>query len=147
MARPRTFQIVIPSLNQGQFIGEAIASILAQSGDVELELIVMDGGSSDDTLAQVETALAVKHAAVTTVVSEPDDGQSHAINKGMGRGSGEIVSWLNSDDRLLPGTLAKVERFLRAAGEDVAAVYGDVQYIDASGRPFLVQHEQEFCHY
>lgn len=140
-----TFQIVIPSLNQGAFIGEAVRSVLEQSRDVPLELVVVDGCSTDDTPAQVEAALRADHRARVTLVSERDRGQSEAINKGMALGSGEVVGWLNADDRLLRGTLARVARVWAAAPPGLAAVYGDVRLVDPAGVPFGELREQDFC--
>lgn len=92
--------IVTPSYNQGQFIEETIRSILLQ-GYPNLEYIVIDGGSTDETLDVIEQyAPWIDHW-----VSEPDEGQSHAINKGLTRSSGEIWNWINSDDLLEPGAL------------------------------------------
>jgi glycosyltransferase involved in cell wall biosynthesis len=129
-----TVQVVIPSFNQGPFIGEAIRSVLDQSADVDVELVVVDACSDDDTEQEIERALATPHRAQVTVIREPDDGQSDAINKGVDRGTGEIVSWLNADDSLFPGALASVEQFFVSAGGDVAAVYGDLAYVDVAGR-------------
>lgn len=92
--------IVTPSFNQGVFIEETIRSVLLQ-GYPNLEYIVIDGGSTDETLAVLE-----KYSPwITYWVSEKDRGQSHAINKGLVRASGEWFNWLNSDDCLAPGAL------------------------------------------
>jgi glycosyltransferase involved in cell wall biosynthesis len=137
------FQIVVPSLNQGAFVGEALRSLLVQAEDVDLEIMVVDGVSSDDSLARIAEALE-ESSVPHVVVSEPDSGQSNAINKGMALGHGEIVGWLNSDDRLLPGALAKVDPLFRASGEDLVAVYGDVIYIDERGTQLYAWREQRF---
>lgn len=92
MTKPR-FSIIIPTLNRAEFLEKAICSVLDQ-GYPEKELIVIDGGSSDrttDMLRKYEPHLAYW-------VSEPDRGQTHAINKGLGKAKGDIVHWLNSDD-------------------------------------------------
>lgn len=94
--------VVMPSYNQGRFIREAIDSVLEQEG-VNVELIVMDGGSDDETVEILRSYGDRLHFS-----SGPDDGQSWAINEGMRRTSGEIVCWLNSDDRFLPGALRSV---------------------------------------
>jgi len=94
--------LVTPSLNQGQFIEETIQSVLSQNYP-NLEYIVMDGGSTDNTLA------VLKHYSNQLKwVSEKDTGQTNAINKGLRMASGEILAYLNADDLLLPGTLTKV---------------------------------------
>jgi glycosyltransferase involved in cell wall biosynthesis len=97
--------IVTPSYNQGQFIEETIRSVLLQ-GYPNLEYIIIDGGSSDESveiIRKYEPWLAYW-------VSEKDRGQSHAINKGLRRSSGEVFNWLNSDDLLAPGALAETGR-------------------------------------
>jgi len=95
--------IVTPSYNQGEFIEETIRSVLLQ-GYPNLEYIIMDGGSTDETVNIIKKY----ETWIDYWVSEPDGGQTHAINKGFQRASGEIVAWLNSDDYYLPETLKKV---------------------------------------
>jgi glycosyltransferase involved in cell wall biosynthesis len=94
--------IVIPSFNQGRYLEEALRSVLLQ-GYPDLELIVMDGGSSDDTLAVLR-----RYARwIAQWISAPDGGQSSAINAGFRHASGEICAWIGCDDRLLPGALIR----------------------------------------
>lgn len=95
--------IVTPSLNQAPFLEKTLRSVLFQ-GYPNLEYIVIDGGSKDgsiDIIEKYERWLAYW-------VNEPDRGQSHAINKGFTKATGDIVAWLNSDDFYLPGTLKTV---------------------------------------
>jgi glycosyltransferase involved in cell wall biosynthesis len=125
-----TFQVVIPSWNQARFVGAAVRSVLDQSADVDLELVIVDACSSDGTEAEVASALGTPHTARILVIREPDEGQSDAINKGMDRGTGEILGWLNADDVLLPGALASVGRFFAEAAPDIGAVYGDIHFLD-----------------
>jgi len=94
--------IITPSLNQGDFIEQTILSVLSQDYP-NLEYLVMDGGSSDTTLGILK-----KYAAKVTWISEADQGQTDAINKGLRRATGAIVGYLNADDLLLPGTLKKI---------------------------------------
>jgi len=120
--------IVSPSLNQGQFIEETIRSVLLQ-GYPNLEYIIVDGGSIDDSvdvILKYEPWLAYW-------TSEPDDGQSDAINKGFGRATGEIVAWLNSDDVYLPGALcARAQVFGRHPETDLT--YGAYVLVDESSQ-------------
>ena len=95
--------IVTPTYNQGAYIEETLLSVIHQHYP-NLEHIVMDGGSTDATLAVLERY----RDRLTHYRSEPDNGQSHAINKGMALATGDILTWLNSDDMLAPGALAAV---------------------------------------
>ena len=97
--------IITPSFNQGQFIEETIRSVVLQ-GYSNLEYIIIDGGSTDktiDIIRKYESQLAYW-------ISEPDQGQAHAINKGLRRCTGDVVGWINSDDLLLPGSLFTIAR-------------------------------------
>ena len=84
--------IVTPSYNQGMYIRETIESVLSQSGDFELEYIIIDGGSTDNTLEILKS-----YDDRFIWISEPDKGQTDAINKGLARASGDILAFLNSD--------------------------------------------------
>ena len=92
--------IVTPSYNQGQFLEETIRSVLLQ-GYPNLEYIVIDGGSTDNSLEIIREY----EPWLSYWVSEPDRGQSHAINKGLGHVHGQLFNWINSDDLLAPGAL------------------------------------------
>ncbi len=95
--------IVTPSFNQGRFLDETIRSVLTQEYD-KLEYIVIDGGSSDDSPA----ILRRYGNRLAYWCSEPDGGQYDAINKGFALTSGEVMGWLNSDDKHTPWTLSVV---------------------------------------
>ncbi len=120
--------VVTPSYNQGQFIEATIRSVLLQSYP-NLEYIIMDGGSQDGTVDIIRRY----ESWLTQWVSEPDRGQSHAINKGLNQGTGQIFTWLNSDDMLLPGALWRVAEAYRAA-PDAAAWVGSCHLIRPDGR-------------
>ena len=92
--------VIVPSYNQGRFVRQTLDSILEQ-GYPNLELIVMDGGSDDETVDILEEY----SPHLSHWVSEPDRGQSHAINKGFAVATGSLVGWLNSDDLYLPKSL------------------------------------------
>ncbi|MEQ1898876.1 MAG: glycosyltransferase family 2 protein [Vicinamibacterales bacterium] len=112
--------IVSPSFNQGAFIEAAIRSILLQ-GYPRLELIVIDGGSTDGSVEIIR-----KYEPWLTVWrSEPDEGPAHALNKGFALATGEIVGFLNTDDFYLPWSLTRMAReFRRYPTADVISGHG-----------------------
>jgi len=120
--------IITPTLNQIGFIGETIQSVLSQVVDVSFEYIVIDGGSTDGT----QTMLA-SHGDLIRWISEPDSGQSDAINKGVAMARGEIIGWLNSDDLYLPGTLQKVADTFREHPR-YSWMYGNSRMINEQGK-------------
>src|ERR1700755_3416890 len=91
--------IVTPSYNQGHFIRATIESVLSQNYS-NVEYIIMDGGSTDQTASVVKD-----YASRLKFISEKDRGQSHAINKGFQMARGNVLAWLNSDDLYLPGSI------------------------------------------
>jgi glycosyltransferase involved in cell wall biosynthesis len=92
--------IVMPSYNQGQFIKRSNLSVINQNYP-NTELIIIDGGSDDDTV----DILKKYDEYIAFWVSETDRAQSHAINKGIDRSTGELITWLNADDLFLPNAL------------------------------------------
>jgi glycosyltransferase involved in cell wall biosynthesis len=120
--------VVTPSYNQVAYLEETLRSVLLQ-GYPNLEYIVMDGGSDDGSAALIERyAPWLSHWQ-----SQPDAGQSAAIADGFALTSGEVLAWLNSDDRYRPGALARVGRHF-ARHRRVAFVCGDVNHVEQSGR-------------
>ncbi len=120
--------VVTPSYNQAAFLEETIRSVLLQ-GYPNLEYIVIDGASADGSKAIIE-----RYAPwLSYWVSEPDRGQSHAINKGFVRSTGAIMAWLNSDDTYEPGALKAVAgKFSSEVRPDV--VYGNANIVDEKSR-------------
>jgi len=125
---PVDFSIIVPSYNQGRYIKATIDSILSQEG-ASLEVIVFDGGSNDETIEALHTFDADKRV---TWVSEPDLGQTHAINKGLRRAQGRILAYLNSDDVYLPDALKTVRQAFENR-PDAMFIYGDAYHISETG--------------
>ncbi|MBC8184622.1 glycosyltransferase [candidate division KSB1 bacterium] len=119
--------IVTPSYNQGQFIEETIRSVLLQ-GYPNLEYIIIDGGSTDNSVELIKKY----EPWLTYWTSEKDRGQSHAINKGFQRVTGEIFAWLNSDDFFLPGALQRVAAEFHAQN-GLAMMAGECINVDIAG--------------
>jgi len=144
-ADPPRISLVTPSYNSAEFIGATIASVLDQNYP-NLEYFCQDGASSDGTADIIRS-----HApALTGWASEPDGGQTQAINRGFARASGDILGWLNSDDLLLPGSLAFVARMF-AENPDIDVVYGHRIIIDEDdreiGRWIVPPHSDEAIKY
>ena len=120
--------IVTPSFNQGDYLERTIRSVLLQ-GYPSLEYIIIDGGSTDESLDIIRKY----EPWIDFWLSETDRGQSHAINKGMEKATGDLLSWLNSDDWFLPGALFKMAR---AYLEDpsVGVVYGQGHIVNKEGK-------------
>jgi glycosyltransferase involved in cell wall biosynthesis len=123
---PLSFSIVTPSFNQGRFLERTIQSVLSQDYP-KLQYIVQDGGSSDGT-SQI---LARYGDRLAHCESRHDAGQAHAINLGFQHAHGDVLSYLNSDDLLLPGTLSYVAEYL-AGHPEADVVYGHRILIDES---------------
>lgn len=128
-ARPLV-SIVMPSYQQVDFLEEAVRSVLTQEG-IDVELLVMDPGSTDGS-RELLLRLREEFGERLTASFRPDDGQSDAVNRGMAQARGRVLGWLNSDDRLRPGALARVARWLDVS--EPRWVYGQAGIIDAQGR-------------
>ena len=116
-----SISIITPSYNQGHFIEETIRSVLLQ-GYPNLEYIIIDGGSTDETLPIIKKY----EPWISFWVSEPDRGQSHAINKGFARSRGSILAWINSDDYYYEGAFEAVAKFLQHRTSIIAVGFGDL---------------------
>ena len=139
--------IITPSFNQAQYIEATISSVLTQDYP-NIEYIIVDGGSTDGTVEIIkkhtlesrsllldfrQQAVGLQSHAITSWVSEQDQGQTDAINKGFARAQGHILAWLNSDDTYEPGAISAAVRYLQAHPE-VGMVYGDCNFINETGR-------------
>jgi len=133
--------IVTPSYNQAEFLAQTIESVINQEGDFHIDYIVVDGGSTDGSVAIIRHYESLlqhggwprKCRGITFHwLSEKDEGQTDALMKGFRLAHGEILAWLNSDDTYLPGALQVAADFFQSH-PDTALMYGDAVYCDASG--------------
>jgi glycosyltransferase involved in cell wall biosynthesis len=145
MSRRLSISVVTPSFNQGTFIEEALLSVRRQ-GYSDLEHLVIDGGSSDDTINILRHYSDEEEWKPLRWTSEPDRGQGHALNKGFAQANGDVVGWLNSDDRYRPDCFPYVARVLQQNPE-VDVVYGDYTWIDEHGHTTRIRREIEFSHF
>lgn len=120
--------IVTPSYNHRLFIKETIESVFNQTYP-NVEYIIIDGASQDGTVDIIRNY----EDRVAYWVSEPDQGQTDAINKGLSMAKGEIIAWLNSDDTLFPLAVEEAVAYLSEHSE-VGLVYGNAHYIDKDSR-------------
>src|SRR5215211_7462751 len=118
--------IITPSFNQGRFIEQTIRSVLDQGYD-NLEYLIVDGGSTDETLE----VLRRYEDRLAWWVSEPDEGQTDALNKGLRRATGDYVAYINSDDYYLPGAFAQAIEQLERSNARWAA--GRARYVGPDG--------------
>jgi glycosyltransferase involved in cell wall biosynthesis len=124
------FTIITPNKNGGRFLEETIRSVISQrESGVDLEYIVIDGGSIDDSPKIIKNY----EQDISQIISEPDRGPVSAINRGLRLASGDIVAWLNADDRYHPGALKRVAEVL-TEHPDRALCFGACRIIDAGGR-------------
>ena len=131
MTRPLLISVVTPSFNQVAFVEETLRSVIEQDYPHK-EYLVIDGASADGSVDVIR-----RYAGrLAYWVSEPDRGQSHAINKGFALAHGEVLGWLNSDDTYLPGALATVARCF-VEHPDVDFLYGDYLYTSPEGKTLL----------
>lgn len=121
--------IVTPSLNQARFIGDIICSVLGQTYPY-VEHVIVDGGSTDGTLDILR-----EYDERIRWLSEPDNGQGDAVNKGFALARGEIIAWINADDFFFSPHVFEhiVEQFKQH--QEIDMIYGGIAYVDVSGRP------------
>jgi glycosyltransferase involved in cell wall biosynthesis len=134
--------IVTPSYNQGEFLAETIESVISQEGDFLIDFIIVDGGSSDnslDIIKHYDELLQIGEWPVKCLgieyhwMSEKDKGQTDALMKGFRIAKGDVYAWLNSDDTYLPGALQTAAGFFRN-NPKVGLMYGNAHYCDRTGR-------------
>ncbi len=130
MSKIPLVSIVTPSFNQAQYLEKTIQSVLNQDYP-NLEYIVIDGGSTDGSVEIIKKY----ENQITHWVSEPDQGQTDAINKGFEVATGEILAWLNSDDLYYPNAIKDAVDYL-VDKPLVSMVYGDCDFIDGFGQVF-----------
>lgn len=130
------FSIITPSLNQGRFIRDCIESVSSQAG-VELEHIIIDAGSKDETISVLQKFPHLKWT------SQPDKGMSDGINQGFLKATGDWLMWLNADDYLLPGALEKVAAFAENH-RHAEVIYGDCVFVKESKKVIRRKREHDF---
>ncbi len=121
--------VITPSYNQADFLEDTIKSVLAQDYPA-IEYLIIDGGSTDGSVDIIHKY----KSELVWWISEPDEGQASAINKGMVKAQGEIVAWLNSDDLYLPGAVSRVVAEFQSHPQ-LGLVFGNAVTIDADGCP------------
>ena len=151
------FSIVTANYNYGRFLKKALESVFSQTeavGAPTIEHIVIDGGSTDDSVPILKEWAAFAAAAPAakagrysfSFISEPDKGQTDAINKGLRRATGDVVAWLNADEWYLPGKLARVADVF-ARHPKVDFIYGEPLYVDANGKPIRIKRDHPFSRF
>jgi glycosyltransferase involved in cell wall biosynthesis len=124
------FSIITPNYNGGKFLEQTLRSVISQADDgIELEYIIVDGGSTDNSHEIIE-----KYSQqLARIIIESDSGPANAINKGLAAANGEVLAWLNADDFYYPGALERVRQALQCRPE-AALCFGGCPIIDAQGQ-------------
>lgn len=127
--------IVTPSFNSADYIEDTIKSVLNQSYK-NIEFIIYDGGSTDGTVDIIK-----KYSdKIAFWVSEPDKGQTDAINKGFAKASGDLIGWLCADDLFYPDTVASIVGYINDNNlntDDIGVIFGNTTYFDGEKDTFL----------
>ncbi len=120
--------VITPSFNQVHFLEETIQSVLGQDYP-QIEYIIVDGGSTDGSVDMIKKY----EGRLAWWISEQDQGQTDAINKGFAHSKGEVLAWINSDDTYNPRAVGQAVKYL-IENPDVAMVYADCNFINEAGR-------------
>lgn len=120
--------IVTPSFNQGKYLEQTIISVLGQNYP-NIEYIIIDGGSTDESVEIIKKY----ENQIAYWVSEPDEGQTHAINKGFKKATGELIGWMNSDDIYYPNAFEKIGKIYLETNGEADVIFGDKTNIDEDG--------------
>jgi glycosyltransferase involved in cell wall biosynthesis len=128
--------IVTPSYNHGKYIEETIKSVMNQDYP-NIEHIIVDGGSTDETLNILKKYPHLKW------ISEPDEGQSDAVNKGFKMATGDIIGWLNSDDTYVPNIIGRVVKEFEK-DDELDMLYGGRNDIDENGKVICTYYAPQF---
>ncbi len=142
MKQTPLISVITPSFNQGAFLGEALASVQLQNYK-NYEHLVIDGKSTDGSVALLRRITADDEFTRVMWISESDSGQSEALNKGFRQAKGEIIGWLNSDDRYRAGCFEQIVQAF-ADNPEVDILYGDYFVVDESGKTLHLKQEIEF---
>jgi len=144
--------VVTPSYNQAGFLAETIESVICQRGDFFIDYVIVDGGSTDDSVDIIKHYDALLRRGEWPLscqgigyrwISEKDNGQTDALMKGFRMAQGDLLAWLNSDDTYFPGALQKAADFFRE-NLDTGLMYGDGCYCDAVGTIIGNYRTEEF---
>ena len=146
--------VITPSYNQGAFLAETIESVISQEGDFAIDYIIVDGGSSDNSVDIIKLYEALLQRGEWQVkclgikyrwISEMDQGQTDALIKGFRMAQGELFAWLNSDDTYLPGALRTAVDFFHDQ-PDSGLLYGDAHYCNSEGDVIGRYRTEEFAY-
>ena len=138
------FSVITPNYNGGRYLEQALRSVMLQGREegIEVEHIVVDGISTDASAEIIQ-----KYSPrLARVIIEKDSGPANAINKGLRIANGEVISWLNADDRYLPGAFRRVKMAMEK-NPHVALCFGKCPIVDADGaeiRSFITRFKERF---
>lgn len=133
--------VITASFNQGPYIKRCLESVLSQTGDFAVEHIVLDNCSTDETSKILQGYSNTSTHVDVKILVRPDLGQTPTINEGFHMASGDVICWLNTDERYKDGALQMIADFFRTH-PDVDVVFGNCDFIDRNG--ILVKQKKEF---